>query len=92
MTYVLCFFFPTASATVYGRSPKFFRAEHSAMAEGENYTYGPTLVDSTVNPAHLPQKLAKWEPAFFMHNNSFIATVPRQFFFLDLLTFTLSGL
>ena len=35
--------YPTASATVYGRRPKFFRAEHSATAEGENCTYGPTL-------------------------------------------------
>ena len=37
------FFYPTASATAYGRRPKFFRAEHSAMAEGENCAYGPTL-------------------------------------------------
>ena len=35
---------PTASATVYGRRPKFFRAEHSATAEGEKCSYGPTLV------------------------------------------------
>ena len=33
-----------ASATVYGRRPKFFMAEHSATAEGENCTYGPTLL------------------------------------------------
>ena len=41
-----CFtiFYPTASATAYGRRPKFFRAEHSATAEGENCAYGPTLV------------------------------------------------
>ena len=44
--YDICFtfFYPTASATVYGRRPKFFRAEHSATAEGENCAYGPTLV------------------------------------------------
>ena len=35
--------YPTASATVYGQRPKFFRAEHSATAEAENCTYGPTL-------------------------------------------------
>ena len=27
----------------YGRRPKFFRADHSDMAEGENWAYGPTL-------------------------------------------------
>ena len=27
----------------YDRRPKFFRAEHSATAEGENWAYGPTL-------------------------------------------------
>ena len=43
MTYVLHFFYPTASATAYGQRPKFFRAEHSATAEGENWAYGPTL-------------------------------------------------
>ena len=45
--YDICFtlFYPTASATVYGRRPKFFRAEHSATAEGENCTYGPTLMN-----------------------------------------------
>ena len=37
------FFYPTASAMVYGRRPKFFRAEHSATAEGENCTCCPTL-------------------------------------------------
>ena len=36
--------YPTASATVYGRRPKFFMAEHSATAEGENRAYGPTLI------------------------------------------------
>ena len=35
--------YPTALATVYGRRPKFFRAEHLATAEGENWAYGPTL-------------------------------------------------
>ena len=37
------FFYPTASATAYGRRPKFVRAEHLATAEGENSAYGPTL-------------------------------------------------
>ena len=43
--YDICFtfFYPTASATVYDRRPKFFRAEHSATAEGEKCGYGPTL-------------------------------------------------
>ena len=41
-------FYPTASATAYGQRPKFFRAEHSATAEGENCAYGPTL-----NPNHV---------------------------------------
>ena len=43
--YDTCFttFYPTASATAYGRRPKFVRAEHSATAEGENCAYGPTL-------------------------------------------------
>ena len=35
-------FDPTASATAYGQRPKFFRAKHSATAEGENCAYGPT--------------------------------------------------
>ena len=35
---------PTALATVYGQRPKFFIAEHSATAEGENSAYGPTLL------------------------------------------------
>ena len=40
-----CFalFYPMASATAYGQRPKFFRAEHSATAKGENCAYGPTL-------------------------------------------------
>ena len=43
--YDICFkfFHPTASATAYGRRPKFVMAEHSATAEGENCAYGPTL-------------------------------------------------
>ena len=43
--YHICFkvFYPTASATAYGRRAKFVRAEHSATAEGENCAYGPTL-------------------------------------------------
>ena len=38
--------YPTASATVYGRRPKFLRTEHSATAEGENWAYGLTLTSS----------------------------------------------
>ena len=38
------FFYPTATA--YGRRPKFVRAKHSAMAEGENCAYGPTLLST----------------------------------------------
>jgi hypothetical protein len=43
--YDTCFiiFYPMASATAYGRRPKFFRAEHLATAEVENCAYGPTL-------------------------------------------------
>ena len=37
-------FYPTASATAYGRRSKFVVAKHSATAEGENCAYGPTLV------------------------------------------------
>ena len=43
MMYVLNFFDPTALAMAYGQRPKFAMAEHSATAEGENCTYGPTL-------------------------------------------------
>ena len=39
----LALFYPTALATAYGQRPKFFMAEHSATAEGENCAYGPTL-------------------------------------------------
>ena len=38
---ILCFTF--FYSTAYGRRPKFVRAEHTATAEGENCTYGPTL-------------------------------------------------
>ena len=43
--YGICFtfFYPTASGTVYGQRLKFFRAEHSATAKGENWADGPTL-------------------------------------------------
>ena len=41
-------FYPTASATAYGRRPKFVRAEHSATAEGENCAYGPTLPETSI--------------------------------------------
>ena len=37
------YFYPTASAMVYGRRQNFVIAEHSAMAEGKNCAYGPTL-------------------------------------------------
>ena len=43
MTHGLHFFYPTASATAYSQRPKFFMAEHSDTAEGENCAYGPTL-------------------------------------------------
>ena len=43
------FFDPTASATAYGQRPKFFRAEHSATAEGENCAYGPTLGNKEIS-------------------------------------------
>ena len=36
MTYVLCFFHPTASATAYGQKPKFILAKHLGTTEGEN--------------------------------------------------------
>ena len=36
--YDIWFFYPTASATAYGRRPMFVRAE------GENCAYGPTLI------------------------------------------------
>ena len=52
MKYVLNFFYPIASATVYGRRPKFFRAEHWAMAEGENWAYGPTLSEFMIPAFH----------------------------------------
>ena len=45
--------YPTASATVYGRRPKFFMAEHSATAEGENRAYGPTLLREYIHSLQL---------------------------------------
>ena len=39
--------YPTASATVYGRRPKFFRA----TVEGKNCGYGPTLKMPVSNKA-----------------------------------------
>ena len=47
MTFVICFkvFDPTASAMVYGRRPKFFKAKHSATAKGEKCGYGRTLFE-----------------------------------------------
>ena len=53
--YEPCFtiFYPTASATVYGQRSKFFMAEHSATAEGENCAYGSTLqkiLNDTLGP------------------------------------------
>ena len=54
--YDICFtfFYPTASATAYGRRPKFVRAKHSATAEGENCTYGPTLLTDITQQPNLP--------------------------------------
>ena len=64
MTHVLHFFYPTASATAYGQRPKFFRAEHSATAEGENCAYSPTLQNKETNV-----KSDNWKEAkkFGMH-------------------------
>ena len=60
MTYALWVFYPTASATVYGRRPKFFMAEHLATAEGENYAYGPTLFKGEAAVPHI--KSPRFEP------------------------------
>ena len=49
-------FYPTASATAYGQRPKFFRAEHSATAEGENCSYGPILSDMKMKYTYLSLK------------------------------------
>ena len=51
-----CFalFYPTALATAYGQRPKFFRAEHSATAEGENCAYGPTLLKQYIKNRSQP--------------------------------------
>ena len=49
--------YPTASATAYGQRPKFFKAEHSATAEGENCAYGPTLDFNTAVPYYLDHYL-----------------------------------
>ena len=46
--YMFYFFYPTASATAYSQRPKFFMAEHSATAEGENCAYGPKLLDTNL--------------------------------------------
>ena len=48
-------FYPMALATVYGQRPKFFRAKHSATAEGENWAYGPTLL-SKIKFQYIPSK------------------------------------
>ena len=42
-------FYLTASATAYGQKRKVVVAEHSATAEGENCTYGPTLSKMKAN-------------------------------------------
>ena len=57
-------FYPTASATVYGRRPKFFRAEHSATAEGENCAYGPTLANRKQGFWKLDHLKKCWEQFF----------------------------
>ena len=44
MTYVRIFFDPTSSAMAYCQRPKFVRAKHLTMAEGETCAYGPTLL------------------------------------------------
>ena len=57
-----------ASATAYGRGPKFVMAEHSATAEGENCAYGPTLDSSQqffFENFNL-KKLARWYVIFFL--------------------------
>ena len=41
--YDICFMFFLSYGFGYGLQPKFVRAEHSAMAEGEKCGYGPTL-------------------------------------------------
>ena len=51
-TFIFTFFYPTASAMAYSQKPKFFMAEHSATAEGENCAYGPTL--------YLPKNLTSY--------------------------------
>ena len=54
------FFYPTALATAYGQRPKFFRAEHSATAEGENCANGPTL--DYIHPGYLEDLKKKLLP------------------------------
>ena len=38
-------FYPMASDTAYNQRPKFGRAKHSTMAEGETWGNGPTLLN-----------------------------------------------
>jgi len=66
--YDICFtfFYPTASAMAYGLRPKFFRAEHSATAEGENCTYGLTL---------MALKMANIEITMVVRCATFLATI-----------------
>ena len=52
-------FYPTASATAYGQRPKFFWAEHSATAEGENCAYGPTLISRLFGKAYLDSNFCR---------------------------------
>ena len=68
------FFYPTASATAYSQRPKFFRAEHSATAEGENCAYGPTLnfykslqIDLDFLPDSYPDHFMCFMPRKFLY-------------------------
>ena len=67
---------PTALATVCGWRPKFFRAEHSATAEGEKCGYGPTL-------SYLMKKKKLTQAPFFFqifkcHMYKFLNVVPQD--------------
>ena len=76
----ICFaiIYPMASATVYGRRPKFFRAEHSATAEGENCTYGPTLTNSnSICDIFAPNK-TKMLPFFCCTHSTLSSTQSKQ--------------
>ena len=70
----ICFaiIYPTASATVYGRRPKFFMAKHLATAEGENRAYGPTPLFWAVGAAEKKNPnchVANFWGGFFMFSS-----------------------